>query len=212
MGSVRSITDEEKRERREMILEAAKGRFQRFGYSKTTMEEIAGDAGISKGTIYIYFQNKEEIFYELLGKEALEMERYLYRNVKDLDSVVQQLEMIFTGALDYLEEHPFLDSILRRDVEMVSPRVLKHVFSVEDRYVSVIEDYVGRGIEKGEIEPFNPRIVAYVLYKIFEAFSYASTMREEDFGREDIESLIPHMIRKSLALETPNVKGKRRKA
>jgi AcrR family transcriptional regulator len=199
MGSVRSMTEEEKRERREMILEAAKKRFQRFGYSKTTMDEIAGDAGISKGTIYLYFENKEDIFNELLASEALEMERYLYRKVKDEASVLRQLELIFTGALDYLERHPFLDSILSRDVDMVSPRILKHIFTVEERYVSVIEDYVRRGMEEGEIEPFNPRISAYILYKIFEAFSYASTLKDEDFNKKDTLEIVRHLITTGLA-------------
>jgi len=199
MSSARSMTDEEKRERREMILEAAKNRFQRLGYSKTTMDEIAGDAGISKGTIYLYFESKEDIFNDLLGKEAREMERFLYHEVKDEGSAVKQLEMIFTGALDYLERHSFLRSILKRDVDIVSPRIIKYVFTVEERYVSVIEDYVRRGMEKGEIEPFNPRIIAYILYKIFEAFSYAATLNEEDFRKDDIMILVPHLIRKGLA-------------
>lgn len=199
MGNVRSMTEEEKQERREMILEAAKKRFQRFGYSKTTMDEIAGDAGISKGTIYLYFENKEDIFNELLAREALEMERYLYRKVKDEGSVLKQLEMIFSGALEYLEHHPFLDSILSRDVDIVSPRILKHVFTVEERYVSVIEDYMRRGIDKGELEPFNPYITAYILYKIFEAFSYASTLKEKDFNKEDTLEIVRHLITKGLA-------------
>jgi TetR/AcrR family transcriptional regulator of autoinduction and epiphytic fitness len=199
MGSVRSITEEEKQERREMILEAARKRFQRFGYSKTTMDEIASDAGISKGTIYLYFENKEDIFNELLASEALEMERYLYRKVKDETSVLLQLEMIFSCALDYLEKHPFLDNILSRDVDMVSPRIIKYVFSVEERYVSVVEDYVRRGIDKGEIKPFNPRITAYILYKIFEAFSYGSTLKEEKFNKEDTLDIMRHFISKGLA-------------
>ena len=152
MGRVRSTTDEEKQRRREMILEAAEKRFRRFGYSKTTMEEIAGDAGISKGTIYIYFKNKEEIFTELLDKETLELERLMYGRIKNMQSVAEQLKTIFIGTLDYLQQHPFLYSTLRRDVEMVSPRILRHTFKIEDRYVSVIEDYVRRGIETGEIE------------------------------------------------------------
>ncbi len=198
MGNIRSITEEEKEERRHAIMEAAKGRFQRFGFSKTTMEEIAADAGISKGTIYLYFQNKEDIFYELLGKEALDMERFLFRRVVDEPSVIRQLEMIFTGAMEYLQDHPYLDSILRRDVELVSTRILKYIFSIEDHYVSVIEDYVRRGMEEGEIEQANPRIVAYVLYKVFEAFSYASTLEEGDFTKKDIEDFIPRLIRRAL--------------
>ena len=199
MASARSMTDKEKEERRKVILEAAKNRFQRFGYSKTTMDEIAGDAGISKGTIYLYFESKEDIFNDLLGKEAREMGRFLYHEVKDVSSAVKQLEMIFTGALDYLERHSFLRSILRRDVDIVSPRIIKYVFTVEERYVSVIEDYVRRGIERGEIEPFNPRIIAYILYKVFEAFSYASTLKEEDFRKQDILDIVNHLIGRGLA-------------
>ena len=203
MGRVRSVTEEEKQRRREMILEAAQGRFQRFGFSKTTMEEIATDAGISKGTIYLYFPAKEDIFTEIMATEALELERLMYHAVKDEKSVRKQLEMIFIGSIEYMEQHPFLHSTLRRDVEMVTPRILKHIFSIEDRYVSVIEDYVRRGMETGEIEPHNPRLIAYVLYKIFEAFTYGYRLDEEGFDKEDVEELIPLLITKGLAPAKP---------
>jgi AcrR family transcriptional regulator len=214
MGKVRSVTEEEKRERRDEILEAARGRFRRFGYSKTTMEEIAADAGISKGTIYIYFQNKEDIFIELIKREVLEMERLMYGKIKDMDNVSQQLEAIFTESMEYLRENPFMASLLRRDVDIVSPRIFKHIFTIEDRYVSVIEDYVRRGVEKGEIAPLNPRLVAYIMYKIFEAFSYGYTLGDEDFDREEIEELVPYLIRKALTPEKPRPpasKGKKTK-
>ncbi len=208
MGRVRSTTEEEKQRRRDMILEAAEKRFRRFGYSKTTMEEIAGDAGISKGTIYIYFKNKEEIFTDLLAKETLELERLIYRRIKDEPSAVKQLEMIFTGSLEYFEQHPFLHSTLRRDVEMVSPGILKHIFSIEDRYISVIEDYVRRGMKNGEVEKYDPHLIAYILYKIFEAFSYGSSLNEDDYSREEIETLIPELIRKALISAPGKKKGK----
>jgi len=97
-------------------------------------------------------------------------------------------------------------SLLRRDVDIVSPRIFKHIFTIEDRYVEVIEEYVRRGIEKGEMEPLNPRLVAYIMFKIFEAFSYGYTMRDEDFNREEIEELVPYLIRKALAPRNPRQK------
>ena len=203
MGNIRSTTEEEKRRRREMILEAAKKRFQRFGYSKTTMEEIAVDAGISKGTIYLYFHNKEDIFTAIMSREGLELERLMYHAIKGEKSVAKQLEMIFTGSIEYMKQHPFLLSTLRRDVEMVSPRILKHIFSIEDRYVSVIEDYVRRGMETGEIESHNPRLVAYVLYKIFEAFTYGSGLGEEEFDAAEVEALIPRLLTRGLTPQKP---------
>jgi AcrR family transcriptional regulator len=48
-------------EKKQAILAAAKSRFHRYGIQKTTMQEIARDAGLSVGTLYLYFKNKDEI-------------------------------------------------------------------------------------------------------------------------------------------------------
>ncbi len=52
---------ESSEETRERILEAARARFGRYGYRKTTMAEIAGDLGMSAANLYRYFSSKEEI-------------------------------------------------------------------------------------------------------------------------------------------------------
>jgi AcrR family transcriptional regulator len=46
---------------RQAIIDAARNRFLHYGYKKTTIDEIALDAGIGKGTVYLYFDNKEDI-------------------------------------------------------------------------------------------------------------------------------------------------------
>jgi AcrR family transcriptional regulator len=48
-------------EKKQSIIAAAKRRFHRYGIQKTTMQEIARDAGLSVGTLYLYFKNKDEI-------------------------------------------------------------------------------------------------------------------------------------------------------
>lgn len=47
--------------KRDAILAAAKARFYRYGIQKTSMQEISGDVGISVGTLYLYFRNKDEM-------------------------------------------------------------------------------------------------------------------------------------------------------
>ena len=51
----------DKEQKRELIVEAARERFRKFGLSKTSMHEIASDAGLSVGTLYLYFKNKDEL-------------------------------------------------------------------------------------------------------------------------------------------------------
>src|SRR5258705_1122081 len=46
---------------RDAILDAAQRLFARYGYRKTTVDELAREAGIAKGTVYLYFKSKEEI-------------------------------------------------------------------------------------------------------------------------------------------------------
>ncbi len=51
----------DKEQKRQLIVEAARERFRKFGLSKTSMHEIASDLGMSVGTLYLYFKNKEQL-------------------------------------------------------------------------------------------------------------------------------------------------------
>src|ERR1700758_2634915 len=55
-----------KAERPQEILEAAFVEFSRNGYAATTLDQIAERAGVTKGTIYVYFENKEHLFISMV--------------------------------------------------------------------------------------------------------------------------------------------------
>src|ERR1700739_3716334 len=64
-----------KAERPKEILEAAFEEFSRNGYAATALEQVAERAGVTKGTIYVYFENKEHLFISMvreLTKTALD--------------------------------------------------------------------------------------------------------------------------------------------
>jgi len=64
----RARSDEEKRERRDSILETALAMYEREpSYAAFTMAELAREAGLAKGTLYLYFTHKEEVFLALVG-------------------------------------------------------------------------------------------------------------------------------------------------
>src|SRR5271154_3916400 len=56
--------------KKEKILEAANHRFLHFGYSKTTMNEIAGDLSMSKALLYYYFPDKSQLYIAVMRKVA----------------------------------------------------------------------------------------------------------------------------------------------
>lgn len=61
------IAAQKKADRRESIIDAAVRCFARHGYRRTSMDEVAGDAGISRAALYLYFDNKETLFRALCG-------------------------------------------------------------------------------------------------------------------------------------------------
>src|ERR1700674_5890393 len=64
-----SATDARRRrkaDRPKEILEAAFEEFSRNGYASTTLDQIAERAGVTKGTIYVYFENKEHLFISMV--------------------------------------------------------------------------------------------------------------------------------------------------
>ena len=61
--------EREKGRRRQQIMIAAKRIFSLKGFNKATMEDIANEAELSPGTLYLYFKSKEEMFLFLIDRE-----------------------------------------------------------------------------------------------------------------------------------------------
>ena len=68
---------------RRAILDAARQRFLHYGYKKTTVDEITSDAGVGKGTVYLYFAGKEEILHTLV----LEVKRDITQRMRAIAAV-----------------------------------------------------------------------------------------------------------------------------
>ena len=77
-----------KAERPQEILEAAFAEFSRNGYATTTLDQIAERAGVTKGTIYVYFENKEHLFISMvreITKATIETVQGMFENARGLD-------------------------------------------------------------------------------------------------------------------------------
>jgi AcrR family transcriptional regulator len=78
-----------------LILEAAEVLFHRYGYSKTSLEDIAKEAGLGKGTIYYYFESKEDIFFEVAQQHS---DKY-FQVLKDIIASEKSFEEKFSLAI-----------------------------------------------------------------------------------------------------------------
>ena len=138
---------------REKILEVADRLFSRFGFHKTSMDEIAKTSRKAKGSLYYHFSSKEELFREVVLKEANQLKARLSLVVYDADlSAGGKLKKYFmermeelkgatnyheTIRADFFENFDFIDDI-RKDLD-----------NWEKEKISMI---LSEGLEKEEFE------------------------------------------------------------
>jgi AcrR family transcriptional regulator len=91
--------------RRACILAAARCVFARKGYSQTLVDDIAGRAGIAKGTLYLYFKSKEEIFLAALIEDARRLEELTRERMQSAGSWQDKVKEYVSVRLEYLESH-----------------------------------------------------------------------------------------------------------
>ena len=158
----RSRNDDEKLQRRNSILKAARKIILSKGYEKTTMDDIARAAQLSRGLLYVYFKDKDDI---QMGLSVIAGETLFQRMQQALATTGTGIEAI--NALGeayyqfYLQDHDHFQCLCMR-MGMVNPKpanqenptsTLLEMMAVEDKLMALMSSAVEQGLEDGTIDP-----------------------------------------------------------
>lgn len=149
----------------EAILRAAIKVFARSGFFNAKVADVAREAGVADGTVYLYFKNKDDILVSIFNHvmdEALERGR---RNLAEVEEPVEKLKKIVSAHLDRLGRDRDLAIVFQ--VELRSSTKFMEQFSATklteylDLIRSVVEEGQRRGVFRKELKT---KIVAKVLF------------------------------------------------
>lgn len=108
--------------RRSMILQAAAEVFAERGYRLSSVNDIIQRAGIARGTFYLYFDSKREVFLQVIQSYFEDIASILWRNHADLERALDEggdflaaWRRNIVNVLDYHRRHPHLTSIVYRE-------------------------------------------------------------------------------------------------
>jgi len=143
-----------KAERPQEILQAAFGEFSRNGYATTTLEAIAERAGVTKGTIYVYFENKEHLFISMVREVTKATLDTVHDMFASHDGSTADL---LRAQFSFIYQHIVADRRRREVVRMLiaeAPRFPE----LADRYheeilkpcLDMLRQAIQRGIDRGE--------------------------------------------------------------
>jgi AcrR family transcriptional regulator len=113
-------------ETRRAILEAARKRFLHYGFKKTTIDEIAADAGIGKGTVYLYFETKEALLLTLAREVKRNVTNQMRAIAESLASPEEKLRRMLLASV--LSVHDVAQVTVHGTElvnELLSPRLME---------------------------------------------------------------------------------------
>ena len=119
---------------RQKILDAAEHRLWHYGYKKTTIDEIASDAGVGKGTVYLYFESKEDIGLAIMAQ-------YKETSLNEIEAIAQDQQKTPTEKLTEMLQMPML-SAHRRCQE--SPATLELVVAMKPHVRAWLRPFLDR--------------------------------------------------------------------
>ncbi|RZA25423.1 MAG: TetR/AcrR family transcriptional regulator [Proteobacteria bacterium] len=175
------------------ILDAAKLLFGRFGLKKTSIEEIAQHAGLGKGTVYLYFKSKDEIFSVLANRMTEEYETLVDEAIGKATTPTEKIRTFIEVRVGYWDKtfrqfEATTESILEAEASPIIDEIRK---KTESRRVHLISDILEAGLKTGEFSFDNSRFTALAIYHILESLVRPWNIEVADMTPEDkIEATI----------------------
>jgi len=140
-----------KEKRRMDIINAAIKVFNKDGFHKGTVEDIAISAGIAKGTVYEYFSSKKQIFesviIEVLNRYILSIKK----ETEPFDTFDGKIKAIFHSNLDFLEKNTDLLERLFFGMDESFKEIKPYIYRFHGKLYNYFLSLVEFGIENGEI-------------------------------------------------------------
>lgn len=166
-------------EKEEQIREAAVTVFSKEGFHNARMETVAQEAGVAVGTIYNYFENKEDLLLAIFQAEFDEKICFYEKLQKSDLSIPEQIRELLRGHFSSIQERVELAQVLLRERFNWSEGMREKAAQFYRGMLERIERLIERGVELGWIRPCNPSIVAQALFAIVETINASRLIYSE---------------------------------
>ena len=186
--------------KKEQIIEAARKLFYQFGFKKVSMDEIAREAGVTKKTIYMYFNSKEELLKYFIEEEIKEM-RQIVEEVESMNlDFFDTVNTAIYRLLQYRKEKNFLNIIAKEAEWLKNPVIIENLKLIDEQIQNYIRTKLELAKEKGYIEYENLDITAFLIYKMYLALIFEWDDTKNEIDEQMIAKTISKILKNGLMM------------
>lgn len=187
-------------DRKKQVLEAASRSFALFGYKATTMEQVAKIANVGKGTIYTFFDTKEQLFDEILHEVISEMKKIILREVDHDKNFFENLFRVLDSLLEFRSEHELLMKLSQEVRDVGTPQSQEAMARIESVILNYMEKEIRHAITRNELRECDPGIVSFLMVKMYVALTSEWNKNHEPLTKNQIKEHIRLFLEDGLAV------------
>jgi AcrR family transcriptional regulator len=181
--------------RHEQIFQAASRVFISRGYHAATVREIAGEAGLSLGSLYSYIRTKEDILYLVFERLTTALREEIRLAVKGISDPVDQMRAALRANIRTIERYQDEILLMYQETKSLDRDSLHHVLAGEADYVKFFEDLLETGYQQGVFQG-DPRLSADIITYLCSLIALRRWNLRRRFAPDDaVEGLIAFVLR-----------------
>jgi TetR/AcrR family transcriptional regulator len=207
-----NLKQQEKEQRCNYILDAAEKMFFSRGYDNVSMDDIASEIGLNKATLYLYFKNKESLFFAVVLRGALILNAMIKECVKKCKTGMEIIDAIGIAYLEFADRYPYYSRAylyFRSDRFSIEDNKdlcddARKVLELRNEEFAIVCKAIESGMAEGMIRPdLDPVEVTVFLTLILKALtemrpSFRKVLEDRRITPyqffEDVAGLVHHML------------------
>lgn len=192
-----SLRERKAAKKKEDILRSASSVISRQGFHKTTMEDIAAELLMTKGSLYYYFKNKEELLFhchDLILTGAMELIEDIYQ--EDISSV-EKMKKAIKAHLDIAIQEKEIFNLIVKPEQIFSEENIEDIVNKRDVYAGLFDKIIAQGAERGEFHLRQQKMARMI---ILGATNWIQVWYSDkgEFSKEEIEEIYAEYLIKML--------------
>jgi AcrR family transcriptional regulator len=145
--------------RLEEVLQSAANIFFTKGFHATSIEDVARDVGMLKGSLYYYIKSKDDLLFQLLLAGIEDGDAFIARQIDVSGDPVEQLERAIRAQIDYIIQNKVPFGLFLHEFDSLSGKRQHKLISVMSRYNSRFIELVRRGQQQGKLIDGEPWLI-----------------------------------------------------
>ncbi|HHY47301.1 MAG TPA: TetR/AcrR family transcriptional regulator [Firmicutes bacterium] len=190
------MATERDEDKRSLILDAAQRVFSKKGFHRATVEEVAEVAGVGKGTVYLYFASKNELFVALIEDRMRAIKAFFEEKLREKASSTSKLKELIAMHFQLYSRYRDFLAVMFGEVGHLGQELDRRTRDARLEIITLIEHVIDEGIKRGEFREIVPRLATYALEGMTNFLAFHWLVREgRPLSKEDIEQVVELYLR-----------------